>query len=107
MKKTFLSDYNEMLKQVAKYKSHKIIGMGHNLDFLKCEKHKMTNDFLESNIDTNMLPCVTRLTRITKSSATLNDNIFADTVIHENCSSSLIVLDISDHLPCLLVVPEM
>ena len=105
--KTFMSDYKRLLKQVNSYKGHKIIGMDHNLDFLKCEKHKITNEFLESNIDTNVLPCITRPTRITKSSATLIDNIFVDTGINEKCVSSLIVLDISDHLPCLLVIPEM
>ena len=102
-----MADYKRLLKQVNKYKGPKIIGMDHNFDFLKCERHKMTNEFLESNIDTNLLPCITRPTRITKSSATLIDNIFTDTSIHENCITSLIVLDISDHLPCLLVVPNM
>ena len=105
--KTFITDYKKLLKQVNRYKGPKIIGMDHNLDFLKCEKHKITNEFLESNIDTNLLPCITRPTRITKSSATLIDNIFTDISIHETCITSLIVLDISDHLPCLLVVPNM
>ena len=58
--KTFMTDYKLLLKQVNRYMGHKIIGMDHNLDFLKCENHRMTNEFLESNIDKNLLPCITR-----------------------------------------------
>ena len=52
-----------------------IIGLDHNLDFLKADKHQATNDFIQSNIDFGLIPTVTRLTHITNMSATLIDNI--------------------------------
>ena len=81
--------------------------MDHNLDFLKLDKHKATGEFLDHNLDNNLLPCITRPTRITKSSATLIDNIFINLKLHEDCRTSIITIDLSDHLPCLLTVPDI
>ena len=52
-----------------------VIGLDHNLDFLKAHSHSQTNDFIQYNLDSGMMPVITRPTRITKSSATLIDNI--------------------------------
>ena len=51
-----------------------------------------------------MLPCITRPTRITKTTATLMDNIFMSNTLHTNFQSGIIITDLSDHLPsvCLL-----
>ena len=52
-----------------------IIGLDHNLDFLKADKHHATNDFIQNNLDFGLIPTITRPTRITNTSATLIDNI--------------------------------
>ena len=106
-KKQFLVAYNKIIKTVNKYNGNTILGMDHNLDFLKLDKHKATGEFLDHNLDNNLLPCITRPTRITKSSATLIDNIFINLKLHEDCRTSIITIDLSDHLPCLLTVPDI
>ena len=57
-----------------------IIGLDHNLDFLKADKHHATNDFIQSNLDFGLIPTVTRPTRITNTSATLIDNIIVSQI---------------------------
>ena len=52
-----------------------IIGLDHNMDFLKSHVHVPTNDFIEEILTTGLLPTISRPTRITKSTATLIDNI--------------------------------
>ena len=58
-------------------------------------------------MDLNLLPSITRPTRITKSTATLIDNILVDHRHCESLESYVITDDISDHLPCLSVLKEI
>ena len=51
-----------------------------------------------------MVPSITKPTRITKSSATLIDNIFIPLELAAVSTSHIIVEDMSDHLPVLLVL---
>ena len=52
-----------------------IVGLDHNLDFLKAGTHAGTDQFIQNNLDLNLIPTITRPTRITRNSATLIDNI--------------------------------
>ena len=75
--KNFLDTFENMCKRLNQEKNREfIIGLDHNLDFLKHNCHKRTQLFLELLCDYNHLPCITRPTRITNTSATLIDNIF-------------------------------
>ena len=51
-----------------------------------------------------MVPSITKPTRITKSSATLIDNIFIPLELVAISSSHILIEDMSDHLPVLLVL---
>ena len=84
-----------------------IVGLDHNLDFLKAHSHQLTNDFIQLNLDLEMIPTITRPTRITKSTATLIDNII---VSQNNCGNyiaSILVDDMSDHLPTICVINSL
>ena len=76
--------------------------MDHNLEFLKHYIHKRTHDFIQLNLDNNLLPNITRPTRITKSSVTVIDNIIVSQCLMTNSESRIIIDDISDHLPSLV-----
>ena len=52
----------------------------------------------------HMVPSITKPTRITKSSATLIDNIFIPLELVAISSSHILIEDMSDHLPVLLVL---
>ena len=68
----FLASYDKMVNNLKALKhTESVIGIDHNLDFIKHHLHKPTKMFIESNIDNNILPTITRPTRITKTSATV------------------------------------
>ena len=101
--KEFLKDYKLAIKTWQKLKHHNlVIGIDHNLDFLKSEKHPQTQTFLEFNLESDMLPTITRPTRVTRTSATLIDNVFISKRLQNNCNSLILLDDISDHFPSLV-----
>ena len=105
----FVEEYKCLLSNLYKTSKTKklILGMDHNLDFLKHSIHKRTQDFIELNLDNNLLPSITRPTRITKSSATLIDNIIVSQSLMANCESRIVIDHISDHLPSIVKFDEM
>ena len=54
-----------------------------------------------------MMPCITTPTRISKSSATLIDNIFVPLNLVPNVSSYIVIEDMSDHLPIILKICDV
>ena len=84
-----------------------IIGLDHNLDFLKADKHHATNDFVQCNLDFSLIPTVTRPTHITNSRATLIDNIIMSQILCGAYTSSILVNDTSDHLPIVCVLNSL
>ena len=98
--KEFVNLYRKLITKIKLESCKKIIiGMDHNLDFLKSQLHGPTNEFIESNLLNDLIPCITRPTRITKNSATLIDNIVVSTEYIGNIDSRILMDDISDHLP--------
>ena len=81
-----------------------IIGMDHNYDLLKSSEHKRTQHFLNSLLDKELFPTITRPTRITHQSATLIDNIFVSANLHKKYDSAILINDMSDHLPILTML---
>ena len=57
-------------------------------------------------IDNKIWPTITCPTRITQTSATLIDNIFISDKLHRQFDSMIILDDISDHLPSLLLLKQ-
>ena len=103
----FLSHYINLTTTINKFKSKGlIIGLDHNLDLLKHSSHSITQEFLDTNFDIRLLPSITKLTRITNSTATLTDNIFIDCSL-KLCKSLIIYDDISDHLPCMVECEDL
>ena len=67
---------------------------------------KKTEEFLELLINRELFPTITRPTRITKSSATLIDNIFVSTNLHKNFDSAILINDMPDHMPVLTLLRQ-
>ena len=105
---SFQSCYNSLLCEMAKRKPKAIlVGLDHNLDFLKCATHRGTNQFIQHNLDFNLIPTITRPTRITKNSATLIDNIIVSQSLCGSYLSSVLIDDISDHMPTACVIKSL
>ena len=102
----FMTIFNCFLNKLSNTKKEYIIGMDHNFDLLKYSKHDLTQDLLELFLDHGMFPTITLPSRITKTTATLIDNIFVSKNLFKNYTSGVLVNDLSDHLPCLLVSHE-
>ena len=103
--KQFVDEYQNCSRklQTEKNKSF-IIGMDHNLDLLKHESYSPTQMLLEIMAESNHFPCIMRPTRITSHSATLIDNIVVSADLYKKQECSIIIHDISDHLPCIMKI---
>ena len=101
--KEFLKDYSKLHEIIGQQKDKEIvIGMDHNMDFLKASRHTNTQKFIEYNLEINMLPVITKPTRITDTSATLIDNILISGKLQQAYHSGIIISDMSDHLPTVI-----
>ena len=103
--KDFLRDYKELVQTLKQEKDKEIVlGMDHNMDLLKASKHANTQDFLDYNVEMDLLPVIIKPSRITKNSATLIDSIFISRMLQQEFSSCLIISDLSDHLPAVVTL---
>ena len=103
--KDFIREFKKLQDAISK-KKHKewIIGLDHNMDFLKSDINSSIQDFMEFLIEKELYPVTTRPTRITKTSATLIDNIIMSHTLYNKSHSSVLMNNLSDHLPCILII---
>ena len=83
-----------------------ILGMDHNNDLLKCHIHPPTHEFLNRILNNDLMPMITRPTRITQSMASLIHNVFVMKNLHQNFDSLILIDDMSDHLPSLILLKQ-
>ena len=83
-----------------------VLGMDHNINFLKHDVHPKTQEFIELNLDSGLLPVITKPTRVSTNSATLIDNIFVSDRLQQSPNSGVLITDISDHFPCMLTISD-
>ena len=102
----FVEDINELNHRVKNEGKELIFGMDHNMDLLKSGEHNLTQKFIDCLLDHDILPTITRLTRITRNTATLIDNIFVTNKLYRDFESALILSNISDHLPVLTLLKQ-
>ena len=105
--KEFIFVFGDLMKKINKESlKDVIIGLDHNMAFLKHHAHAWTQQFLETATDFGLLNTVTRVTRITPSSATLIDNILLSQNLSCSKISGIIVSDLSDHMPCMMIIRQ-
>ena len=100
----FLIDYENLLKMVNAENNKIIVGIDHNLDLLKHMTHTPSKKIVELFENFDQIPCITRPTHITKSSATLINNVFVPTTMSLMFNCYLLIDDMSDHLPAIIVL---
>ena len=100
--KEFIKHYRKLLGKFRDTQLDKlIIGLDHNLDLKHHTRHPPTKEFIDINLDNNLMPTITKPTRITRTSATLIDNIIVGKQFY-NYEANIRISDISDHLPLIL-----
>ena len=72
-----------------------------NINLLKYDCCNFANHFFKQLSSSGYMLLITKPTRITKSTATLIDNIFTNNLSRTEQSSGILINDISDHLPIL------
>ena len=75
-----------------------------NIDLLKESSHRPTHDYLNLVYSCSLMPTIYKPTRITEHSATCIDNILTNNINVSNVVSNILITDISDHLPTILMV---
>ena len=77
----------------------------YNFDLLKNDMHIPTSNFLELMYSCSFLPLIHKPTRVTKTTATLIDNIFTnDLQVNTNTMNGILLANLSDHFPIFHVV---
>ena len=79
-----------------------IIGTDQNFDYLKINTHKNTSDLLNQFFSNGLVPCITKPTRITHTTATLIDNMYVNPQREAKLHSGIILYEFADHLPVFL-----
>ena len=106
--KEFIKNYQRLLNKFKPEEINKLmIGLDHNLDFLKHEKHRPIKQFIELNLDYHLLPSFTKPIRITRTSSTLIDNIIIGKGFQMSFDPTICISDISDHLPLVLSIEDI
>ena len=72
-----------------------------NIDFFKCNSNPPTEAYLDMLYSNNLLPIITKPTRLTYHAATLIDDIYTNST--SKIVSGIVMVDISDHLPVVCV----
>ena len=102
----FIEKYNSIIEQVSNENKDLVISTDQNLDYLRVNSHTNTANFLNSNLSNGIIPSITKPTRITRNTATLIDNIYIKCQSAYNSKSAILVSDISDHFPCILLLDK-
>ena len=81
---------NPLLQKLAKVQKAVFLLGDFNVDLLKCEQHKATNEFLDLSLSSNMFfPHIVQPNRITSHSKTLIDNIFSNYISQDTALGNL------------------
>jgi hypothetical protein len=98
-----IEEFNDLLSNKLNLLSSEnktVIHMGdYNLDLLKHDSHIPTNAFLDINLTYSLLPVINKPTRVTRSSATIIDNLFSNIIDDDDSLTCIFPIDISDHFP--------
>ena len=78
--------------------------MDSKIDLLKIHVHNPTQKFIEEMAQNELMPCISKPTRVTFNSTSLIDNIFCRGNILNNHKSYVLLEDVSDHYPCLVSI---
>jgi hypothetical protein len=96
----FITDIDSILKILHSENKDTYLMGDFNIDLLKVDTHRPTHDYLELIYSYSFMPTIYKPTRITETTATIIDNILTNNL--NVIKSSIIVTDLSDHLPTIL-----
>ena len=96
----FVQIFNSLLAKIGKENKLSYLLGDFNLNLMNYHSHSLTGEFVDVSYANLFVPLIVRPTRLTSYSASLIDNIFANSFCN-NIVSGLFFTDVSDHLPIL------
>ena len=96
----FISDFDPILQTINEEKTKCYITGDFNIDLLKDDVDRPTH-YLDLIYSHSAIPTILKPTRITKTSATIIDNIITNS--DNPLRTAILITDISDHLPSILM----
>ena len=104
---TDLSRFNEMCLDLLSHlrsKNKLVYLLGDfNVNILHADKHETTSEFIEMMFSNMFVPLINKPTRISKTSATIIDNIFTNSKDLKDSFSGILYTDITDHFPIFYI----
>ena len=98
----FTLTFDEFLNKLNPSKYDMYIMGDMNIDLLKYHSHQQTERYLDMIYSLDLLPVITKPTRITNHTATLIEHIYTNNV--NRLTSGIVTVDISDHLSVFCMV---
>ena len=98
----FTTDIDPIYKQLNEEKKLFYVMGDFNIDLLKVDTDRSIHEYLEFIYSYSILPTIYKPTRITATTATIIDNILTNN--EDVMQSTILVTDISDHLPTILTI---
>jgi len=98
----FNESYSKLLDKLMSEKHEIYIAGDFNVNLLSHETHIESGNFLNTVIEHSQFPTIVKPTRFGKTSTTLIDNIFTNS-INNDYTAGLIITDLSDHLPVFYI----
>ena len=99
-----LTKYENLLQHLQNYRHPIILATDQNFNLLQIDSHAKTKELLDIFLSSNLVPSITKPTRITHSSSTLIDNIYISASHALPSFSCILTTDISDHLPIMVFI---
>ena len=105
---TNISVFNDYLTEIlskikTENKSLYLLG-DYNINLLNIDNHRPSHEFTDLMFSHSLIPCITKPTRVTRTSATLIDNIFSNIITRNSDTiSGVLYTDISDHFPIFYI----
>ena len=96
----FTSEFETLLKEISQYEIY--ILEDFNIDLLKYSEHLLSEEYLNMLYSNNLLPLITKPTRLTHHTSTLIDHIYTNSNL--SLDAGIALVDISDHLPVFCIL---
>ena len=96
---------SEILRKIKCERKNVSCLADYNILSLNYDTHSPTQEFTDLLYSHSLLPCITRLTRVTAKSASLIDNIFCNSVLYDDHAfTGILYTDVSDHFPSFFYI---
>ena len=101
--KKYMKDFTNKIKNNGK-DLHIVRDM--NLNLLDHSTSSKVKEYLNIAFQNLLIPMINKLTRASKSNATIIDHILTNSFLNTDSSTGIIKIDISDHFPIFLISNE-